>query len=185
MYKIFVSGSMQIKNLDHNVINRIGNIMNSQFEVIVGDADGVDSSIQRYLQERHFKPVKVYCAGEQPRNNLGHWLVKSINTDAKPGTRAFFTAKDLEMAQDCDYGFMVWDAKSTGTLSNAIELLKIKKFSLVYINKAKEFLKVRRVEDLEKLLSYMSESAFAKANQKLGLTNQIESFKYTQSSFLL
>ena len=86
------------------------------------------------------------------------------------------------MAEDCDYGLMVWDTESTGTLSNALELLKRKKISLVYINKAKEFLKVKEASDLEKLVSYMSDSAFKKADKKLNLRDKIESFKSEQIS---
>jgi len=86
------------------------------------------------------------------------------------------------MAEDCDYGLMIWDTKSTGTLSNTIELLRRKKLSLVYINKLKEFLKVKEVSDLEKLTSYMSESAFIKADKKLKLRNKIDSFKNEQNS---
>ncbi len=182
MHKIFISGSMRIKNLDNNVLNRINNILNSDYQVIVGDADGVDSSVQEYLNNKNCKSVVVYCTGDQPRNNIGHWLVEKIHTSAKPGTRAFYTDKDIRMADDCDYGFMVWDTISTGTLSNAIELLKRNKISLVYINKAKEFLKVKEVADLENLISYMSESAKSKAEAKLGLKNKIESFKNEQSS---
>lgn len=182
MHKVFISGSMRIKNLDENVLNRINNIVDSNYQVIVGDADGVDSSIQRYLESKKTKSVIVYCSGKNPRNNFGRWLIEKIQTNVAPGTRAFFTAKDVKMAEDCDYGLMVWDTKSTGTLSNAIELLKRKKMSLVYINKAKEFLKIKEVSDLERLVSYMSESAFIKADKKLNLKDKIEFFKNEQRS---
>lgn len=182
MHKVFISGSMKIKNLDTNVLSRINNIVDSNYQVIVGDADGVDSSIQKYLESKQTKAVIVYCSGEKPRNNIGQWLTEKIQTSVTPGTRAFFTAKDIRMAEDCDYGLMVWDTESTGTLSNALELLKRKKISLVYINKAKEFLKVKEVSDLEKLVSYMSDSAFSKADKKLNLRDKIESFKNEQSS---
>lgn len=134
MHTVFISGSMKIKNLDENVIKRINNMVESSYQVIVGDADGVDSSIQRYLDSQKIKSVIVYCSGARPRNNISNWLTKKINSNATPGTRAYFTAKDIIMAEDCDYGFMVWDTRSTGTLSNTIELLKREKKSLVYIN---------------------------------------------------
>ncbi len=182
MHKVFISGSMKIKNLDSNVLARINNIVDSNYQVIVGDADGVDSSIQKYLESKQTKSVVVYCSGEKPRNNIGQWLTEKIHTTVTPGTRAFFTAKDIRMAEDCDYGLMVWDAQSTGTLNNALELLKRKKISLVYINKTKKFLKVKEASDLEKLVSYMSNSAFIKADKKLNLRGKIESFKNSQSS---
>lgn len=182
MHKVFISGSMRIKNLDGNVLDRINNIISSNYQVIVGDANGVDSSIQQYLISQKTKLVLVYCSGDKPRNNIGHWNTEVTETNAPPGTRAFFTAKDVKMAEDCDYGLMVWDAKSTGTLSNTIELLKRRKVSLVYINKEKVFLKVKEVTDLEKLVSYMSDSAFEKADKKLMLRTQIEHFKHEQDS---
>jgi len=43
------------------------------------------------------------------------------------------------MADVADYGLMIWDAKSTGTLSNVIELLKRKKKAVVFVNKEKTF----------------------------------------------
>jgi alpha-L-fucosidase len=171
---------MSIKNLDSNVIERLYNIIAHQYEIIVGDADGVDSTIQSLLKDKHTKNVTVYCAGDAPRNNLGSWTVEKVQTIEKPGTRAFFTAKDLKMAESCDYGLMVWDTKSTGTLSNTMELLKRKKYSLVYINKVKEFLKIKKAEDIEKLLSYMSDSAFAKADEKLRLKKQLETLRNNQ-----
>jgi len=180
MHKIFISGSMRIKNLNNRVLERINNIIHSQYEVIVGDADGVDSSIQAYLQSRNVKLVSVYCTGSQPRNNIGRWPVNKIETDSKPGTRAYFTAKDISMAEDCDFGLMIWDSKSTGTLSNVIELLKLKKSSVVYINKDREFINIKGVEDLEKLITFMSESSFLKADAKLKIKRKIAAFKNLQ-----
>ncbi len=182
MHKVFISGSMKIKNLDSNVLNRIQNIITSEYEVIVGDANGVDASIQSYLLYQNSQLVNVYCTGGQPRNNLGNWKTKNVQSNHSRGTRAFFTAKDLEMAEDCDYGLMIWDTQSTGTLSNTIELLKRSKISLVYINKRKEFLKVKTVEDLDKLISYMSESALIKADKKLSLLKNIEILKNEQGA---
>jgi hypothetical protein len=180
MKKVFISGSMRIKNLNTNVLSAIDNILNGDPQVIIGDANGVDSSIQEYLTTKQYKSVVIYCSGNQARNNVGHWLIKEISTKQKPGTRAFFTEKDIKMAEDCDYGFMVWDTKSIGTLSNIIELLKRKKSSLIYINKLKELLTINEVSDFEKLISSMSESARSKAESELGLISTIISLKSLQ-----
>lgn len=182
--KVFISGSLNIKILDSNVKKRLMNIVTGEFEILVGDADGVDSAIQKFLFEQKATAVKIYCSGPYPRNNFGDWAVVSIDTRLKPGTRAFYTAKDLKMADDADFGLMVWDTKSTGTLSNIIELLIRKKKSVVYISKVKEFLSICKVEDLEKLVSHMSDIALIKAETKLGLKMKIQSLKFEQSSFL-
>lgn len=180
MTRVFVSGSMKIKHLDSQVIDRLKNIVDSQYWVIVGDADGVDSSVQEYLKAEGATSVVVYCSGETPRNNLGSWRTKSVATTSKPGTRDYFTAKDKRMAEDCDYGFMVWDARSTGTLSNAIELVGKKKIALVYVNKAKEFRKVKDVKDIEALLSFMSDTSLRKADEKIGLLKTVSAMKCAQ-----
>ncbi len=122
MHKVFISGSMKIKNLDQNVLERIDNIIESKYFVLVGDADGVDSSVQKYLDSKKVASVIIYCSGDEPRNNIGNWLIDKTVTTKEPGTREFYTAKDIKMAEDCDFGLMIWDTKSTGTLNNAIEL---------------------------------------------------------------
>jgi hypothetical protein len=182
MHKVFVSGSMSIENLDAMVVERLNNVIESEYQVLVGDADGVDSAIQKVLTSKHVDNVIVYCTGDKPRNNVGHWLVERISTTAKPGTREFFTAKDIRMAEACDYGFMVWDTKSTGTLSNVLELLKRGKYSLVFINKKKTFQIIKSAEDLEALLNSMSESSLLKAEQKLRISAQVEQIKNVQST---
>ncbi|MEZ9426115.1 hypothetical protein AB4186_22430 [Vibrio lentus] len=178
MTSVFISGSMRIKNLDENVRFRLKHIIESGFDVIVGDADGVDTSIQEFLLKHSYRSVTVYCTGEQPRNNVGRWAVKNIVSSAPKGTRAFFTAKDLAMTQDCDFGLMVWDTKSTGTLSNAVELLQLDKKSRVYVNKEKSFVKITSVQDLEHLITFMSEFSYKKANDKIKLEDKVESIKH-------
>lgn len=178
--KVFISGSIKIKKIDTKVIERLKNIVTSNLEVIVGDADGVDSLIQEYLKLNSVHSVVVYCSGETPRNNLGHWDIKKVTTTSRQGTRQYFTAKDKAMAQDCDYGLMVWDASSTGTLSNAIELVEKNKVAVVYINKSKQFLNIKNVQDIEKMISFMSETSLRKAEEKIGLFKKIESIKFSQ-----
>ncbi|QOJ24972.1 MAG: hypothetical protein HRU78_08015 [Gammaproteobacteria bacterium] len=185
MTTVFISGSMQIKNLDTNVRMRIDNIISSGFDVIVGDADGVDASIQSYLCERQFNRVVVYCSGQKPRNNIGDWRIQKVCSSYTPGTRAFFTAKDLEMATKADYGLMIWDTKSTGTLSNILELLAKDKKSLVYVNRVKKFLTVSEIDHLKSLFFEMSDVARMKAEQKIGIANRINAMKYKQGSLLV
>ena len=85
------------------------------------------------------------------------------------------------MAEVADFGLMIWDAKSTGTLSNVIELLVRKKISVVFVNKLKIFKKIATIEELEELLSYMSEHAKQKADEKIKLSDRINSLKHEQA----
>jgi hypothetical protein len=177
---VFIAGSMNIKNLDAKVKDRIDNIVSQGLEVAVGDADGADTSIQWHLFNLGYLKATVFCSGSQPRNNVGDWPIRTVETHFAEGTRAFFTAKDIKMAEAADYGLMIWDAKSTGTLSNVLELLARKKKSVVFVNKAKLFKNIGDVQQLEELLSYMSEAARRKAEDKIKLTERIEALKHEQ-----
>ncbi len=178
--KVFIAGSMNIKHLDPKVKVRLDNIAAQDFEIVVGDADGVDSSIQAYLLDRGITKATVFCSGDSPRNNLGNWPVYRVETNHAKGSRAFFTAKDIYMAELADIGLMIWDTKSTGTLNNVLELLTRKKKSVVFVNKTKSFMNISSVENLEELLLNMSEHAKQKADEKIKLFNRIDSLKHEQ-----
>lgn len=175
MTTVFIAGSISIKRLHTKVQERINNIVASDLNVVVGDADGADKSIQECLRDYRAVKVTVYCTGDRPRNNVAQWPVHCVYSNAKPGSRAYFTAKDLEMARDSDYGLMIWDSKSTGTLSNVIELLREKKKSVVFVNKDKEFVTVSGKNHLVHLLTRMTAHARGKAEEKIGLSSSIRS----------
>jgi predicted XRE-type DNA-binding protein len=182
MTTVFIAGSISISRLHAKVQQRISKIVSSNLNVVVGDADGADSSIQECLHNYQANNVIVYCTGETPRNNIADWPVRRVYSNAKVGSRAYFTAKDLEMARSSDYGLMIWDCKSTGTLSNVIELLREKKKSVVFVNKDKDFVTVSDISGLEHLLSFMSPHAITKAEEKIGLTSKIASLSHEQFS---
>ena len=173
MTTVFIAGSISISRLHKKVQERINKIASSDFEVVVGDADGADTSIQQCLREARANHVTVYCTGDKPRNNVADWPTHRVRSDAREGSRAYFTAKDLEMARRSDYGLMIWDCKSTGTLSNVIELLKEKKKSLVFVNKMTDFVTVSDAVGLDSLLRFMSEHARKKAEEKIGLSARL------------
>lgn len=173
MTTVFIAGSISISHLHEKVQERISNIVSSDLNVVVGDADGADTSIQECLRSYRASKVTVYCTGEAPRNNVANWPVHHVQSKARAKSRAFFTAKDVEMAKNSDFGLMVWDCKSTGTLSNVIELLKEKKKSVVFVNKHKDFVTVGDQSGLNQLLHFMSQHARAKAEEKIGLSAKI------------
>src|SRR5260221_2138434 len=154
---VFVAGSMQIKHLDRRAKERIDNIVTSNFEIVVGYADGVDSSVQSHLVKKGATKTTVYCSGSKPRNNLGSWPIHPVYTAHSEGSRAFFTAKDVVMADVADYGLMILDAKSTRTPSNVIELLKRKKKAVGFVNKGKTIFDVSNGLPFEALLTHMAQ----------------------------
>lgn len=181
MTTVFIAGSMNIKHLDLKVRERIDNIVASKLDVTVGDADGADTSIQQYLVSLGYSKITVYCSGSNPRNNIGDWVVHFVETKHAQGSRSFFTAKDLVMAEVADFGLMIWDTKSTGTLSNVIELLARKKKSVVFVNKEKSFRTVATATQLEELVACMSDHAKRKADEKIRLFDRISSLKHEQT----
>lgn len=185
MTTVFIAGSITIKRLDPRFVDRIRNIVEDNFDVVVGDANGADTSIQNELHSQLAKNVTVYCSGSDPRNNIGSWKTRVVRSTARPGTRAYFAAKDKAMAEDADYGLMLWNASSPGTLSNVIELIRGGKKCVVFINKSREFINVKRPDDLSTLISVMSQGAITQANKKIGLSRTISELAHPQSGLPL
>lgn len=77
------------------------------------------------------------------------------------------------MARHSDYGLMIWDCKSTGTLSNIIELLRENKNSAVFINDREDFITVADKGGFNHLLGFMSDHARQKAEEKIGLSAKL------------
>jgi hypothetical protein len=180
MTTVFIAGSISISRLHAKVQERINKIVSSDFDVVVGDADGADTSIQQCLLKYKARKVTVYCTGDAPRNNVAEWPVHKVTSKAEIGTRAYFTAKDLEMARRSDYGLMVWDCKSTGTLSNVIELLREHKKSVVFVSKKTDFVTISDRAGLDHLLALMSDHARIKAEEKIGLSSVVASLGQEQ-----
>lgn len=177
MESVFIAGSLSIKNINQVFLSRIDNIINENLSIIIGDADGVDKSIQEYLCHKKYEYVTVFHSGSQPRNNIGKWVTKSILTDFQEGTKKFYTAKDMAMIASASYGLMLWDTKSTGTLKNVIELVSLNKKSTVFINKLSVFQPVRSIDELEKLVNFMADGSIEKANQKINLKSRLLDLK--------
>lgn len=115
--KVFISGSIGINKLPKRASEKIDNIIKKEYKILVGDAKGVDSYVQKYLFKKKYKNVVVYYAGNKIRNNVGQWETRNIVNDIEKG-RKLYTLKDIEMANDADYGLMIWDGKSEGTMNN-------------------------------------------------------------------
>ena len=69
--KVFIAGSRRLSRLSNDVKRRIDNIIDKGLTVMVGDANGADKAVQRYLRSRHYSNVLVFCMQGGCRNNLG------------------------------------------------------------------------------------------------------------------
>ncbi len=153
MTKVFIGGSRRVPRLNRYVRNRIDKIIERGCTILLGDANGVDKSVQSYLFGRNYKNVVVFCAGNECRNNIGHWETRHIRVDRRKKDSDYYSAKDLEMIREADYGFMIWDIKSKGTRENILNLLKENKKTIVYLTPKKSFHTLTGLADVKELLN--------------------------------
>ena len=157
MGKVFISGSIHISSLPPQAIEKIDSIISQNLDVLIGDAKGVDLAVQKYLYKKNYKNVTVYYAGSEIRNNVGQWRTKNVLPENGEKGRDLYTLKDRLMAKDTDYGLMVWDSESKGTLNNILLMDKLnKKFVVVFDGlvadniQTKEIMKITEKSKTEK-----------------------------------
>ena len=158
---VFISGSITINKLPKSAINKIDNIINQNITVCIGDAKGADLLVQKYLSKKQYANVIVYFVGNEIRNNVGNWRVKHIETNITKKCRELYTAKDEAMAKDADYGLMIWDGQSKGTLNNINNMKQANKRFFVILDGM-----LVRDTDIDTLLS-LSKKAFSYAQLDL------------------
>jgi len=150
--KIFIAGPRAISVLDKEVKDRLHGIYEKNYTVLVGDANGVDKAIQKYFATLNYNNVLVYASNGNARNNIGSWPVEGVPVSGNAKGFDFYAAKDKAMAHAADYGFMLWNGESKGTLNNIINLLNDSKKSLVYFSPEKSFVNIDTFESLENLI---------------------------------
>ena len=150
--KVFIAGPRAVSKLNNQVKERLNNIINNDFTVLVGDCSGVDKQIQQYCYSLNYNNVKVYASNGNARNNIGHWEVEKVEVEKTKKGFEFYAAKDLEMAKAADYGFMIWNGKSKGTFTNIINLINIEKKSVIYFIPERTFYTISSLQDFAKLI---------------------------------
>lgn len=158
MSRAFVGGSRAITRLDAAVKRRLDRIVEKRLPVVVGDANGADKAVQRYLHDRHFELVEVFSADQSPRNNLGGWSVRVVRPGHPRRDFDYYATKDRAMAAEATVGLMLWDGQSRGTLLNVLRLAAEGK-PVVNMARDKTFVEVRAEHDLASLLGKLDRSA--------------------------
>lgn len=159
MTRVFIGGSRQVTRLDPEVRRRLDRIVAQKLPVVIGDANGADKAVQRYLYDHEFEKVEVFSADSSPRNNLGGWPVRVSPAAHARKDFDYYATKDRAMAAEATVGLMLWDGQSRGTLMNVLRLAVQKKPVVVYVQPRKAFVDVRTHSDLSTLLAELDRHA--------------------------
>lgn len=151
--KVFIAGPRAVSKLNKTIEKRLYNIYNNNFTVFVGDANGVDKLIQSFYLNLNYKNVVVFASNGKARNNIGKWPMETVLADEKAKGFNFYVQKDIAMAKKADYGFMIWNGKSKGTLNNILNLIVENKKVLIYFIPQDKFILIENAAKLEQLIS--------------------------------
>lgn len=156
--KIFIAGPRRITRLPGEVKHRFINIKKNNYTILVGDANGVDKAVQQFFSEQGYRQLLVYASAGRARNNIGSWPIEKVEVSGQIKGFDFYAAKDKKMAESADYGFMIWNGKSKGTLNNMVNLLNLQKKVLLYFTMYKKFYCISSFENLGKIVACCDEA---------------------------
>ena len=156
MNTVFIGGSRHVSRLPSEVKKRLDNVVASGHQVIVGDANGADRAVQKHLMDARYDRVIVFCSGDTPRNNLGSWQIHHVDAPKSAKGFQFYAAKDREMAREADFGLMIWDGKSPGTVLNVLRLVRAGKISVLFNVPEKAALNIKSSDQWEAFLAQCS-----------------------------
>jgi hypothetical protein len=155
MMKVFIAGARSVLKLDNEVIKRLHQISEKEYDVLIGDCNGVDTAVQKYYTQMGYQRVTVFASNGVARNNVGGWTIHSVPVESNMKGFDFYKQKDIAMANDADYGFMIWDGRSKGTLNNMINLLNQGKKVLLYLTAFNQMCWIEDLESLQKLVAQL------------------------------
>jgi len=138
MKTIFISGSISFKKIPLIIESAFNKLLKKQYQILVGDANGIDSLVQDFFKKKKWPNVIVYSIYSQPR------VLKSkeftfkkieinISLQSKP-EREKQIIKDQEMTKDSDISFVIWDGKSNGSYNNILRAIEYNKEIQVFLD---------------------------------------------------
>jgi adenine-specific DNA-methyltransferase len=119
MPTVVIFGSRSIKSLPYEAMQSIERIISLQFDVLVGDANGVDLLVQNFLKTHGYDRVTVCYSnitgipGNGLRENTGFDAIPVIGN---------YIARDKWMCDRANYGLAIWDGRSPGSKRNIQQL---------------------------------------------------------------
>ena len=175
MKKVFFGGSRRLGRLSPQVRERALNMIAEKLIVLVGDANGADKAIQKFFAEHAYRDVIVFFAGSLCRNNVGNWSTHPVPVERTERDFQYYAAKDLAMSEEADYGFMIWDGESAGTVNNVLNLLERGKKVVVYLSPQKEFVTFKTSTDAGELLNRVDPAIAGALDKKIGFYRRVAS----------
>lgn len=157
MNTIFIGGSRHVSRLPPEVKKRLDNVVASGHRVIVGDANGADKAVQKHFLDKHYDKVTVFCSGSAPRNNLRPWVIHRVDAPKSAKGFQFYAAKDREMAREADFGLMIWDGKSPGTVLNVLRLALAGKIAVLFNVPDKDVVNIKSVDAWRNFIAHCSD----------------------------
>jgi len=174
MKKVFFGGSRRLGKLNKAIKERADNIISTGYLALIGDANGADRAMQKYLAEKSYKHVLIFCAGNICRNNIGRWETKFVPVNRAQKDFQYYSIRDKKISDEADYGFMVWDGKSKGTLNNIINIIvERRKLVLVYFCPKRKFFTLKSNSDIAELLSFCQRQDLKQLEKSLKITQRI------------
>ena len=173
MTKVFFGGSRKLGKLNREIKERADKIIAQGFHVLVGDANGADRAMQQYLADKSYPNVLVFCPSGACRNNVGNWQIRTVAVARDQKDFHYYAVRDKKMSEEADYGFMLWDGKSKGTLNNIVSLLERDKSVLVYLSPKKEFFTLKARHELDKLLAFCDRRTIEHLDRVLNLKERL------------
>lgn len=141
--RVFISGTSKIhsktdgyyrKKLPKPVKKQIDQLRKKGATILVGDAPGVDTMVQKHLYKKGYKNVEVYASGPSVRTNLDSgkkigWNVNHVDTGShQEMSKQWLAAKDKEMSKRATSGIaIILEEGSSATRRNVKRLLSAEK----------------------------------------------------------
>ena len=181
--KVFISGSISIKKLSVEVKKSIDKIIENSINILVGDADGIDTLIQDYCISLKYYNVTVYTISKFPRyiagNEFDNKYIAVSSAIKKERTRQ--QEKDKAMTIDSDYTFVIWDSKSKGSYANILRAIETNKKIKIYLSDANLFVNKSKITKEEIEFIYRESNGYTASEVVEYLKNEAEEiFQKTQ-----
>lgn len=179
--QVFIAGPRAIRSLNTEVTQELHKIVDQNITVLLGDANGVDKQLQKFFYGLNYTNVIIYASEGRARNNLGRWIVKNVSVPPNAKGFEYYAAKDLKMSEDANYGFMIWNGKSKGTLNNIINLAKQEKKVVIYFTPHSKFYSIRSLQTAEDILSFCDKETAILFQNLIESKEKVEQINFFQT----